>query len=363
MLDVVGDLPDNIFENDVAGLLLEAAFDLLAKGGWGQFSLRAVAESIGAAGSAASHRFGDRAGLVSALCRAAVEREQRQMDQFMPGLSVRTDQQLGDVLYEWLEQRVRWNRKQARACSELLLVSLRDAACRRFSRDWMTVCGRMIARLHPALDQEAADRLAAVLAVEVAYWLLLADDPLFRLSSAEWLRRTVSLARGSQGAPPVFWLEQGLALAPAPPPPALTGTKQRIVQATARIILESGVQAVTHREIAKRSGASLSSLTYHFASLGDLIRQGFQALFPPSAEAAPTSAAWALAGYELVLQALRDPFLAPLAAAHRRRMGGGASADHDPGAAADAEMAAMLRTAMILAGEGSQPSAQAGTAG
>ncbi|MDB5460169.1 MAG: TetR family transcriptional regulator, partial [Caulobacteraceae bacterium] len=199
-------------EDEVAGLLLEASFDLLAHGGWGNFSLRAVADSIGVAGSAASHRFGDRAGLVAAVCDAAIESERSQMDRFLPGIRVDSGGELAAVLCEWLEQRVRCNRRQARACSELLLVSYRDPAFHTFSGRWVETCRRMVARLAPSFNDEASRAVAAFLAVEIPYWLLLADDPLFRLASGEALRRIVMLAQRSADPLPVFWLQRGLEL-------------------------------------------------------------------------------------------------------------------------------------------------------
>jgi len=341
------------FEDETAGLLLESAFDLLAKGGWGNFSLRAVADSIGAAGSAASHRFGDRAGLVTAVCDTAVMRERVQMQQFLPGVEVDTGDELAAILCEWLEQRVRWNRKQARACSELLLVSYRDPYFGAFGGQWTGACREMIARLYPAASEDGVRAMAAFLSVEIASWLLLADDPQFRLASGEALRRVALLGGGKGGALPVFWLGRGLKTVDAAKPMDLTGTKQKIVEATAHIILESGVQALTHREIAKRSGASLSSLTYHFESLNDLIRSGLRLIFSPG-QPAPAAPGRALVGYELTLQALRDPFLAPLAATVRRRLGQGLFDDARPGdiqAMARREARAMLETAFLLSGD------------
>ena len=335
------------FEDEVAGLLLEASFDLLAKGGWANFSLRAVAESIGAAGSAASHRFGDRAGLIAAVCDAALERERGDMGRFLPNVQVEDADQLASVLYEWLERRVRWNRKQARTCSELLLVSYRDRAFGVFARRWVETCRQMVARLMPGLSQAASESVASFLSVEAAYWLLLADDPQFRLASGEALRRVVRLSQDCGEGLPTFWLEQGMRLPDARRPVELTGTKLRIIEATVAIILDSGVQAVTHREIAKRSGASLSSLTYHFGSLNDLIRHGFQMLFSPAAGSAPPpSPHRAVASYELVLQALRDPFLAPLAATLRRRVGRGLFGDVV--ASDDAQIWALCEASEIL---------------
>lgn len=345
------------YEDETAGLLIEASFDLVAKGGWADFSLRAVAESIGAAGSAASHRFGDRAGLVTAVCDAAIAREAAQMNGFMPAFVAENSDELVAVLYEWLEQRVRWNRKQARSCGELLLVSYRDPAFRSFGLRWADLCRRLIARLHPSLSQDAVQALAAFLSAEIPYWLLLADDPEFRLQSQEALRRVARLGAGAEGKLPTAWLRRGLAQPDARRPAGLTGTKLRIIEATAQVIADSGVQAVTHREIAKRSEASLSSLTYHFESLEDLIRHGFQLQFAASGGPPPPKGPnRAIVPYELVLQALRDPFLAPLAASVRRGFGEGLFArkpEADPQAAARREADIMLETALTLTGESS----------
>jgi AcrR family transcriptional regulator len=346
--------PDGYSANDdVAALLIEASFDLVAKGGWGDFSLRAVADSIGAAGSAASHRFGDRAGLVTAVCDAAIARERAQMESFLPGVEVEGGEALTAVLYAWLEERLRKNCRQARACSELLLVSYRDPAFGAFGARWAQLCRRMIARLSPGLPAEGARDLAGFLSVEIANWLLCAPDPEFRLTGKEALRRVVMLGGGETGPLPVHWLARALAAPDPPPPPALAGTKLRIVEATAAIIADAGVQALTHREIARRSGASLSSLTYHFESLDDLTRHGFQQLFAP-AYPAPPMPGRAVVAYELALQALRDPLLAGLAAGVRRRLIRGLFeplASDDLQALARHEASAVLETAALLAGD------------
>ena len=341
------------FEDEVAGQLIEASFDLIAKGGWGDFSLRAVADSIGAAGSAASHRFGDRAGLVTAVCDAAIERERAQMETFLPGVEVETGEELTAVLYAWLEERLRKNCRQARTCSELLMVSYRDPAFRSFGPRWVDLCRRMIARLSPGLGAEASGALAAFLSVEIAYWLLRAEDPVFRLTGREALRRMVMLGADEPGPLPVLWLQRALDAPDTGKPLAFSGTKLTIVEATAAIIADAGVQTLTHREIARRSGASLSSLTYHFESLNDLIRHGFWRLFPPDAPT-PSTPARAVVGYELVLQALRDPLLAPLAAGVRNRLIRGLFEPRDrgdPQVLARREASAVLETAYLLAGE------------
>ncbi|MFJ3231097.1 TetR/AcrR family transcriptional regulator [Streptomyces sp. NPDC086787] len=56
-------------------------------------------------------------------------------------------------------------------------------------------------------------------------------------------------------------------------PKAALTTRQRIIQAVLDIIGEGGVAALTNRRIAKEAGVSLGSVTYHFATQHDLLRE------------------------------------------------------------------------------------------
>jgi AcrR family transcriptional regulator len=63
--------------------------------------------------------------------------------------------------------------------------------------------------------------------------------------------------------------------------PATTGTdaagepsgRERILRATQQLIARGGVSAVTNRRVAAAAGVSLGSLTYHFASQAQLLRE------------------------------------------------------------------------------------------
>ncbi|MEO9322217.1 TetR family transcriptional regulator [Nocardioides sp. C4-1] len=50
---------------------------------------------------------------------------------------------------------------------------------------------------------------------------------------------------------------------------------QRIVEAALEVIVERGVARTTHRAIAERGGVPLGSVTYHFASLDDVLWAAF----------------------------------------------------------------------------------------
>jgi DNA-binding transcriptional regulator YbjK len=61
--------------------------------------------------------------------------------------------------------------------------------------------------------------------------------------------------------------------APAGPPDAEPGVRERILRATLELIAADGVGAVTNRRVARAAGVSLGSLTYHFASQTQLLHE------------------------------------------------------------------------------------------
>jgi DNA-binding transcriptional regulator YbjK len=52
-----------------------------------------------------------------------------------------------------------------------------------------------------------------------------------------------------------------------------TDTRERILHATLRVIAEDGVGAVSNRRVATAAGVALGSLTYHFPSQTQLLRE------------------------------------------------------------------------------------------
>ncbi len=58
----------------------------------------------------------------------------------------------------------------------------------------------------------------------------------------------------------------------APASPGSTDTRGRILHATLRVIAAGGIGAVSNRRVASEAGVALGSLTYHFPSQTDLLR-------------------------------------------------------------------------------------------
>jgi DNA-binding transcriptional regulator YbjK len=116
--------------------------------------------------------------------------------------------------------------------------------------------------------------------------------------------------------------------------------RREILEATLRVIGESGVNSVTHRAVAREAEVALASTTYYFDSKGALVEEALELMIERSIEyvrrytACPARIskdelierlvsfvdahvndpnAFVLAQYELMLEAGREEYLRPLA--------------------------------------------------
>ena len=83
-------------------------------------------------------------------------------------------------------------------------------------------------------------------------------------------------------------------------PPAAPA-RERMLRATLEIIGEDGIGGVTNRAVAARAHVSLGSLTYHFATQDDLLRESLLRFVTAEAERLEAFGA-ALEGTELTLE-------------------------------------------------------------
>jgi AcrR family transcriptional regulator len=90
-----------------------------------------------------------------------------------------------------------------------------------------------------------------------------------RLATVSAARNTVIGSRAIVGAAREA-MDAGENNVPGPP---TGGLRERILLATMELIAEGGVAAVTNRRVAGAAGVSLGSLTYHFTSQAQLLRE------------------------------------------------------------------------------------------
>lgn len=80
-----------------------------------------------------------------------------------------------------------------------------------------------------------------------------------------------------------------------------TGGRERILRATLELVADGGVAEVTNRRVAKAAGVSLGSLTYHFETQADLLRESLL-LYVEEETARRERLAEQLSGLELTLE-------------------------------------------------------------
>lgn len=69
-----------------------------------------------------------------------------------------------------------------------------------------------------------------------------------------------------------------------PSPASPEDSRTRILRATLRLVSEGGVGNVTNRNVARESGVSLGSLTYHFDSQATLLRESLELFIAEESE-------------------------------------------------------------------------------
>lgn len=79
------------------------------------------------------------------------------------------------------------------------------------------------------------------------------------------------------------------------------GARERILRATQQLIAQGGVAAVTNRRVAAVAGVSLGSLTYHFSSQAELLRESML-LYVEEETARRERIALELTAHELTLE-------------------------------------------------------------
>ncbi|ALJ20845.1 TetR/AcrR family transcriptional regulator [Microbacterium sp. No. 7] len=62
------------------------------------------------------------------------------------------------------------------------------------------------------------------------------------------------------------------------------GRRRAIIDAAAELVVDLGLNGVTHRKVAERAGVPLGSTTHYFASLDDLIVEALETLYRPFAD-------------------------------------------------------------------------------
>ncbi len=320
-------------------MIVDAAREVIAQRGLAGMSLRVVAEAAGLSVGTISYRIGDRAALVQAVVRreaelAAASRElwrarAGRIDVIAAGL-------LPDLVAAWLDEAAAMGRVSAICRCELVVAANRPSEARpeiggifdEIEGLWRDLLGEApeTVPLAAAITDYCAD--------ELPFTILLAGEPDYRLLRQSTLRALIDLFLGARLPDRGTWhmtlvdrLGDLSAIARSVDGMIPQGMKAAIAERSADLILESGVDSLSHRTIAQASNAPVSTVAHHFPTVRDLVRGGVEALIhrmqseirSTTDGSVPSGLAVIRMGHELALAALRLAELTPFAIDMRRR--------------------------------------------
>ncbi len=266
---------------ETAPALTESAIDLIGERGLQGLATRAVAERAGVSAALVNYRFGSRAGLVGAALAHVHARDQAAWEQRRSQLAETdlTGGRFKPLLHAALSDDMRSGRRMAAARWACLVETGRSGEHAGVSEGFVNAAGGFWSE---ALQRAGADPamgapLACALISLGQAWII--SEPDFRVDA--WLFDVLDrIADRATGAAPgrlgdSIWRARMEAAGEAAfaQPEAVGGTRAAIVNAAAALIVERGVDAVTHRAVAEAAGVSLSSTTHHFQSVGDILTE------------------------------------------------------------------------------------------
>lgn len=264
---------------------MAAALALLETDGARGVSARSLAKQAQVGVSAMNYSFGGRQALVDAAFQAAADRAR--------GWWRRAGERLPEGLAPgagWLSATLveaRRDRTFPRlAISELFQAAPRSEAMHQVAAAyqaqmevfWRQAAGRF--GLAPQAGEVLGDYAAGAMASPAWSGLATLDMP-WSVDSCQ--RLIARLAGGRSGLPGwAGWSElksqQAQDAPPAPRPPA-SEAAERMLAAAVELIAEAGLEALTHRAVAARSGCTLANVAYHFPTHEALVERTFADVF------------------------------------------------------------------------------------
>lgn len=246
--------------------------EVLARHGAAGCTHRAVAKAAGVSLAATTYHFDSKAAMIEAASQALLNSYVADFDRFAARLAsgeARGVATLGDFADRVVRNATGRERIRSLAWCEIMLEGGRDPARRSSVAGWYAGTDRLWLRIARLLDPDAgAD--SARRAVDQVVGLTFLLHPMHP-SAAE----VAGLLDGSLD------FDRLLDRHPAQEPPQDPNSpaRQRVIDATIALLIDTGVAGITHRSVAERAGLARSAPTHHFASLDALIEAAQRQLF------------------------------------------------------------------------------------
>ncbi len=268
--------------------LLAYGLEIVDTGGLKALTLRSLAQKAGVSPSLLNYRFGSRDGLVSRLFEYARDLDAEFWHECSETvaamtLSLHHVPVISLSIVQTCIQRARSLERLRWICSTL---AARDPGYLGRAGKWAGLpCAFWTGLLRQVgADEALGPSLAATMSGAIRTGLVAHDNLLVSAWVSDIVlratERLLHLPLTMQGDSPARARIEALAQASvALQPEGRTDTPERILTSAAALILSSGPDAVTHRDIASHAGVSLSSLTHHFSSLDAIIRSAFERIY------------------------------------------------------------------------------------
>lgn len=326
--------------------LLEAALAIVAEDGLGGLTLRPLARRLGWSLAGLSRQVGSKDQLLDRLIQEAARADAqtlapwlRHVESFdmlpLPALMEITEDLLH--LRAGPEGRARTHLK-----CELVQIAAFNPRLRAAVADWIAVDRRFWSALAarcaspPSFDMGFALTCFAIDDGARALTLEHFDD--YRWVRREGIRRLWAGLFDGEETPANPLYERALSDVPSESEPPLwiarlltSERDQSFGNIVASIILDSGMDAITHREVARRAGLPHTSVAYHYPLQDDLVELGMHAtveMVRVGTLAAmegrylpPVAGQLGLASFAVAVAAARRPSLRPIVREMRRRRG------------------------------------------
>lgn len=325
---------EGIDQNAIA----DAALDAIVQGGLAALTLRPLASSLGVSVTVICARMGSKEQLIDRVVDLAAARDQAFFGRWLT-LAARgvptgavTRAAFTDLAFrDWIGK----GRKQAIFLIELVHDRALHHRPSPALDEWLARAGAFWSTL--LFDTAVlADVALGYMLDEAGFALGAGDDPAYTLLRVSCLQRLADgvFARDSVSGSEI---ERLIAvLEPDNLPIATTDDpkRARIADAAAQIIVSQGMEAVTHRSVAKAAGVPASTVVYHFGGRAALVVAGLHAVIarfhrtrdraradntPPQDDAGARDLVKATS--MIALASTREPSLLPYALDMRRRRG------------------------------------------
>ncbi|HEY1124009.1 MAG TPA: TetR/AcrR family transcriptional regulator [Sphingobium sp.] len=326
--------------------LLDAALAIMAEEGFGGLTLRPLAKRLGYPIATFARQVGSKDELLdqlAALAARADEEDLRPWLRLVESFRTLPRDALIEITEEVLRMRCGSGRPRSHFKCELIQAAATNPRLGPAVAQWIAVDRQLWQALAERAEDPPAsfDMVAALdaFAIDDAARALIIDEfDAYRWMRREGIRRLWHGLFAGRASQPSVLYERALSDQPSPngipfwtAKTLTTARDQNFGAIIASIILDSGTDAVTHREVARRADMPHSSVAYHYPMQDDLVELGMNAIVEMvrsesvaamDSKALPLVAGQlAYASFAIALAAARRPNLRPIAREMRRRRG------------------------------------------